>query len=159
MSIFAQLATAFGIGRIGRAPGTVASLVAVVIAVPVLYYTGWIGMAVIALVTTLAGVWVADGYGVETGIKDPQDCVIDEFAGQWVACAIMNINGPAADLWSGVARFALAFLLFRLFDIAKPGLVKKAENLRGGLGIMADDVLAGAIAGFIVFLVAYSGFV
>ena len=159
MSIFAQFATAFGIGRIGRAPGTVASFVAVVIAVPVLYFTGWIGMAVIALLTTLGGVWVADGYGFETGIDDPQDCVIDEFAGQWIACAIMNINGPAADLWSGVVRFVLAFLLFRLFDIAKPGLVKKAENLRGGLGIMADDVLAGAIAGFIVFLVAYSGFI
>ena len=159
MSIFAQFATAFGIGRIGRAPGTVASFVAVVIAVPVLYFTGWIGMAVIALLTTLGGVWVADGYGFETGIDDPQDCVIDEFAGQWIACAIMNINGPAEDLWSGVARFVLAFLLFRLFDIAKPGLVKKAENLRGGLGIMADDVLAGAIAGFIVFLVAYSGFI
>jgi phosphatidylglycerophosphatase A len=159
MTNFAQFATAFGIGRVRQAPGTVASLVAVLIAVPVMYFTGWIGMAVIALATTAFGVWVADGYGLETGIADPQDCVIDEFAGQWIACAIMNINGPAEDLWSGVARFVLAFLLFRLFDIAKPGLVKKAENLRGGLGIMADDVLAGVIAGFVVFLAAYSGFV
>ncbi len=159
MSILAQFATAFGIGRSGRAPGTVASLVAVVIAVPVLYFTGWIGMAVIALLTTLGGVWVADGYCVETDIDDPQDCVIDEFAGQWIACALMSINGPAEDVWSGVERFLLAFLLFRLFDIAKPWLIKKAENLPGGLGVMADDVLAGVVAGFIVFLFAYSGFV
>jgi phosphatidylglycerophosphatase A len=159
MSIFAQFATAFGLGRAGKAPGTLASLAAIVIAVPVMWLTGWIGMMVLALVTTVFGVWVADGYFVEANTDDPQDCVIDEFAGQWLACAVGGlaaVRGEPALSWIG---FVLAFLLFRLFDIAKPWPVNKAENLRGGLGIMADDVVAGAIAGVVVYLFAYSGFI
>jgi phosphatidylglycerophosphatase A len=159
MSIFAQFATVFGLGRVPKAPGTVASLAAIAIAVPLMWIGGWIAMMVLALVTTLFGVWVADGYGLETGTSDPQDCVIDEFAGQWLTCAIGGLAampGEPALTWIG---FVMAFVLFRLFDIAKPWLVKKAENLRGGLGIMADDVVAGMIAGFVVFLFAYSGFI
>jgi phosphatidylglycerophosphatase A len=159
MTLFAQFATAFGIGRVQKAPGTVASLVAIVIAIPVLWLGGWIAMLALALLTTLFGVWVADGYGIETNLTDPQDCVIDEFAGQWLTCAIgamAAMPGDPALSWIG---FVLAFLLFRLFDIAKPWLVKRAENLRGGLGIMADDVVAGVIAGAVVFLFAYSGFI
>ncbi|MDR3528897.1 MAG: phosphatidylglycerophosphatase A, partial [Rhizomicrobium sp.] len=77
-------------------------------------------------------------------------------AGQWITCAIAGMAampGSPALSWVG---FVLAFLLFRLFDIAKPWPINRAEHLRGGLGIMADDVVAGAIAGFIVFLVNYS---
>jgi len=151
-----QLATAFGIGRLPKAPGTWASLAAIVIAVPVMWLTGWMGMAVLALVTTVFGVWVCDRYAEATGIDDPKECVIDEFAGQWIACTIAGMAampGAPALSWIG---FLLAFLLFRLFDIAKPWPINRAENLRGGLGIMADDVVAGAIGGFITFLVAYS---
>lgn len=151
-----QFATAFGIGRLPSAPGTWASLFAVLIAVPVMWLTGWMGMAVLALVTTLFGVWASDQYAVTSGIEDPKECVIDEFAGQWITCAIAGMAampGSPALSWVG---FVLAFLLFRLFDIAKPWPINRAEHLRGGLGIMADDVVAGAIAGFIVFLVNYS---
>jgi phosphatidylglycerophosphatase A len=159
MTLFAQFATGFGIGRFGKAPGTLGSLAALIIAIPVMWLGGWIAMMALAFITTLFGVWVADGYGLETNIDDPQDCVIDEFAGQWLACAIGGmaaLPGEPALSWVG---FVLAFALFRLFDIAKPWPVKKAENLRGGLGIMADDVVAGAIAGFVVYLFAYSGFI
>jgi phosphatidylglycerophosphatase A len=159
MTLFAQFATAFGLGRFGKAPGTLGSLAAIIIAIPVMAFGGWIAMMALALVTTLFGVWVSEGYSLELGISDPQDCIIDEFAGQWLACAIAGmaaLPGDPALTWVG---FVLAFLLFRLFDIAKPWLVKKAENLRGGLGIMADDVVAGAIAGFVVYLFAYSGFI
>lgn len=159
MSLFAQFATAFGIGRISKAPGTVASFAAILIAIPVMWATGWIGMMVLAVATSLFGVWVADGYGLETGIEDPHECVIDEFAGQWIACGIAGMAAMPGDPALSWIGFVLAFLLFRLFDIAKPWLIKKAENLRGGLGIMADDVLAGAVAGFVVYLFAYSGFI
>ncbi len=151
-----QFATAFGIGRLPSAPGTWASLAAIVIAVPVMWFTGWMGMAVLALVTTVFGIWISDHYAARTGIEDPKECVIDEFAGQWITCAIAGMAAmPGSPPLSWVG-FLLAFLLFRLFDIAKPWPINRAEHLRGGLGIMADDVVAGAIAGFVVFLVNYS---
>lgn len=157
MTIFAQFATVFGIGRVPKAPGTAASLVAVLVAVAVLSFTGWIGMMALALAATLFGVWVSDGYGLETGTTDPQDCVIDEFAGQWLALAIAALAANKGEPALSIAGYVVAFVLFRLFDIAKPWPVNKAEKLRGGLGIMADDVVAGAIAGFVVFLFADAG--
>jgi phosphatidylglycerophosphatase A len=149
MTMNAQFATAFGIGRIPHAPGTAASFVAIIMAVPVMYLTGWVGMALLAIATAGAGVWFSDAYASEIGVNDPGDCVIDEFAGQWLACAFAPLT-PAG--------FLLAFLLFRLFDVAKPWPVSKAETLRGGLGIVADDVVAGLLAGVFVFLVSASGF-
>ncbi len=158
MNINEQFATAFGIGRVRHAPGTAASFAAIVITVPVVWLTGFYGIAALAIIATGAGIWISDVYGLQTGTADPQDCVIDEFAGQWITCAVMAL-GPGADsVVLAAARFFLAFLLFRLFDIAKPLPVKKAEGLRGGLGIMADDVVAGLLAGFVVYLFEYSGF-
>lgn len=159
MTVNARFATVFGIGRIPYAPGTAASLVAVLIALPVLWYGGWIAMAALTLAATGFGVWVSDGYGVETDTADPSDCVIDEFAGQWLACTLMGLAGPPEDAGAMAFRFAAAFLLFRLFDIAKPWPVDRAERLRGGLGIMADDIVAGLIAGGVVFLFADAGLI
>jgi phosphatidylglycerophosphatase A len=155
---YEQLATGFGIGRAPHAPGTAASLVAVLIAVPVMVLLGWYGITALAIVATGAGIWISDAYGQQAGIADPKECVIDEFAGQWIACSFAAM-APAPDgMASFGARLFIAFLLFRLFDIAKPWPVSKAEQLRGGLGIMADDVVAGLIAGFVVYLFDYSGF-
>ncbi len=158
MNLYERLATGFGIGRTPHAPGTAASFVAVLIAIPVMYFLGWYGITALAIIATGAGLWISDTYGQETGVADPKECVIDEFAGQWIACAFAAM-APAPDgAASFGARLVIAFLLFRLFDIAKPWPVSKAEQLRGGLGIMADDVVAGLIAGFIVYLFDYSGF-
>lgn len=158
MTVLGQFATAFGIGRAPYAPGTAASLVAVVIAIPVMWLAGWSGMAVLALATSIVGIWVADRYGQEVNLADPKECVIDEFAGQWLACAIAGLAAAPGEPALTPLGFVLAFLLFRLFDIAKPWPVSKAETLRGGLGIVADDFVAGAIAGTIVFLLSDSGF-
>ena len=155
MTIYASLATVFGIGRVRFAPGTAGSLAAMAIAVPVLALTGWAVMGILALAVTALAVWAADGYGVETGLSDPQDCVIDEVAGQWVACAIAGMAAMPGKPVLSIAGYVLAFLLFRLFDIAKPWPIKQAESLRGGLGIVADDVVAGIVAGVVVYLFAY----
>jgi phosphatidylglycerophosphatase A len=149
MTVNEQIATAFGIGRLPYAPGTAASFVALIVAVPVMYFAGWIGMALLAIATAVAGVWFSDAYALEIDTNDPGDCVIDEFAGQWLACAFAPLS-PVG--------FFLAFVLFRLFDVAKPWPVSKAETLQGGFGIMADDVVAGLIAGMVVFLLSFSGF-
>jgi phosphatidylglycerophosphatase A len=159
MSLFAQIATAFGIGRVPQAPGTVASAAAILIAIPVVWLTGSLGLLALTVIATAAGVWASDHYAVESGIVDPKDCVIDEFAGQWLAVVIVAlaaVPGEPKVSWMG---YLLAFALFRLFDIAKPWPVNKCEELPGGLGIMADDLAAGAMAGFVTFLVAFSGFI
>lgn len=158
MTPYEQLATAFGIGRVAHAPGTAASFVAVLIAIPVMVFAGWYGITALAIVATGAGIWISDAYGQQSGLADPQDCVIDEFAGQWIACAFAAATPAPDGVASFGARLFLAFVLFRLFDIAKPWPIAKAEQLRGGLGIMADDVVAGLIAGFIVYLIDFSGF-
>jgi phosphatidylglycerophosphatase A len=76
--------------------------------------------------------------------------VIDEVAGQLLACAFAPLS---------LAGFALAFLLFRLFDISKLWPISAAERLRGGLGIVVDDLVAGLIAGLIVAVFASTGFI
>jgi phosphatidylglycerophosphatase A len=149
MNNTAQFATVFGIGRAPKAPGTAASFAALIIAIPALYFLGWIGMAVLAVLAAVFGVWVSDKYAAETGVTDPGDCVIDEVAGQWLACAFAPVS-----FWG----FLIAFLLFRLFDIAKPWPVNKAETLAGGLGIVADDIVAGLMAGVVVYLFDWAGF-
>jgi phosphatidylglycerophosphatase A len=77
---------------------------------------------------------------------DPKECVIDELAGQWIACAFAPLS-PVAYL--------LAFILFRAFDITKIWPVSRAERLHGGLGIMADDVVAALMAGAIIAVPAH----
>ena len=99
--------------------------------------------AAIAL-TLGAGTWAAHQYASERGQSDPQRVVIDEVAGTLLAMACVRHE----PLWLQ----ALAFLLFRLFDIWKPGLIRRAEHLPpAGVGIMADDVLAGLCAGALAF--------
>jgi phosphatidylglycerophosphatase A len=88
----------------------------------------------------------------ETGHKDPSYIVVDEWAGIWFALTpllfTMTVQPQPWTLWA--ARLVAPFMLFRLFDIWKPGLVNTAQRLRGGLGVVMDDVLAGLLAALIV---------
>jgi phosphatidylglycerophosphatase A len=145
----AQFATLFGIGRMPFAPGTAASFIATIVAVPIAFFLGAKALFVLAIATALFGIWVSGAYERATDRHDPQDCVIDEAAGQWLACAFAPLS-PVG--------YALAFVLFRLFDVAKPWPISKAEHLKGGVGIVADDMLAGLIAGVVVYLFSFSGF-
>ncbi|MDR1695868.1 MAG: phosphatidylglycerophosphatase A [Endomicrobium sp.] len=75
------------------------------------------------------------------GRKDDQRIVIDEIAGMWVSVAFL----PKTILF-----LSLGFVLFRFFDIKKPWIINKAQNVKGGLGITADDILAGVFANAIL---------
>jgi phosphatidylglycerophosphatase A len=132
----------FGIGFIPFAPGTFGSLAAAMLYlyVPVLGRVEFLAPLVAAV--TMAGVWAGREMEREYG-KDPSAVVIDELAGQWVALAALP-SGPLAVL--------LAFVFFRVFDIAKPGPVDRAQELPHGWGIMADDLLAGLFANVAVRL-------
>ncbi len=135
------IATMLELGRVPFAPGTVASAVALPFAWLILMSIGPAGLWSAALLAAAIGIWASDVYVRETGKKDPSECVIDELAGQWLACAFAPLSIPG---------FALAFVLFRLFDITKPWPASAAERLQGGLGVVADDMVAGLFAGLIV---------
>jgi phosphatidylglycerophosphatase A len=150
-----------GVGYFPIAPGTMGSLVGVGIYVAV---WGWLyrvlednaargrlnllyiftpQLAVMLLViflVTMAGIWAATRAEKAAQKKDPSIVVIDEVAGQMIAL----LSGPfwLPTWWSILS----AFILFRLFDIWKPYPIRRLESLESGLGIMADDVLAGVYA-------------
>ena len=81
-----------------------------------------------------------------SGVEDPSECVLDEVAGQWFALLPMGLFSNLFD-WRALLA---AFLLFRVLDILKPWPIYRLERLKGGAGIMADDVAAGLIGAFIV---------
>jgi len=132
------IALGFGSGLAPRAPGTVGAAVALLpwLALRDLSLAAYCAALLLAF---LLGVWACGRAARRISINDPSAFVFDEFVGQW--CALLFVgHGP---WWSIV----LAFALFRLFDIWKPWPVGWLDrNLHGGLGIMADDALAGLMA-------------
>jgi phosphatidylglycerophosphatase A len=141
--IFAKLAEVYPVGKVKIAPGTLASLFALIIGYYTLIKFG------VALYIAFIFIFVILGYVLcEAHIKvykkkDPSEVVIDEFAGQFIVIlATIDTDNKLHVALS----LLISFSLFRFFDISKLGPIKKMENLKGGLGIMADDILAGIFA-------------
>jgi phosphatidylglycerophosphatase A len=143
-------ATVFGIGRAPFAPGTVASVLTLPFAWIVLRYLGPVALFSLSFAIAALGAWASDVYVRQSETDDPSECVIDEVAGQCLACSMAPLSLPG---------FALAFVLFRLFDVSKLWPISEAERLRGGVGIVADDMVAGLFAGLIVAVVTTLGLV
>lgn len=100
------------------------------------------------IAVTLAGTWAATRCEKLLGRKDPGVVVVDEVAGQLITFLFVPWD---AGLWAIVA----GFLAFRLFDIWKPYPIRRLEALESGLGVMADDVLAGAYAATLMSLLTF----
>jgi phosphatidylglycerophosphatase A len=132
------IAAGGGCGYAPVAPGTVASAVAVLAGAGLLAWSP-LALPIAAALATGGGVLAVRAARVE---GDPGWVVIDEFAGQWIALLALSR--------ASVLGVALAFLLFRLFDIAKPGPVGWADRQPGAVGLMADDVIAGLLAAAIL---------
>ncbi|NMJ39821.1 phosphatidylglycerophosphatase A [Roseomonas sp. JC162] len=140
MSPSLAIATLGGIGRLKPAPGTWGS--AAVLPAALLGPAWALGLAIaVAVIGWLA---LRDLFADDPD-QDPGWVVVDEAAGMLLALAAL----PASAGWVGVG---LAFLLFRAFDILKPWPVSWADNLGGPVGVMLDDILAGAIAGALLIL-------
>jgi len=152
------IATVGGLGDRRPAPGTTAgSLPAALLWSASVFLAGgfWQLIAVTAALTvaaTAVGVWAADVEGARRG-GDPGPVVIDEVAGQWL-CFLVALPLATFDAVRDVALFAVAgFLLFRFFDVVKPWPVRPLERLPGGIGIVADDLAAGALAGMLLAVI------
>ncbi len=150
------LATGFGTGYLRPAPGTWASAFAVPAAYLIHATLGFPALALAVVALALAG-WWAVGVTLAGSGEDPAEIVIDEVAGQWVA--LLPVSGglwhAGADPWLFPwPGWVAAFVLFRLFDIWKPGPVGWADRRPGAAGVMLDDLIAGAMAAVGVALLA-----
>jgi len=140
------LSTWFGCGRSKLAPGTMGSFGAVPLHLALRLLPLPVHIAAIIGVTAV-GVWSANEMAEAMGVDDPQCVVIDEVAGTLIAMGMVKNASIPVQL--------LALGLFRLFDVWKPGIIDKAQEWQPeGVGIMADDVLAGLLAGVLSFVVS-----
>ena len=145
-----------GVGFLPLAPGTWGSLVGVLIYVAAVELTAlypdfpkplcFAITSVLMIVLALAAFWSAKRTAIIKGGKDPRIVVIDEVLGQLVTFAFISFTLSWQLILTG-------FVLFRIFDIWKPYPVKIFENLPDGIGICADDIVAGVYAGVCLSIV------
>ncbi|MFP6084445.1 phosphatidylglycerophosphatase A [Helicobacter pylori] len=138
--------TLFFSGYSKKAPGTIGSLVALLLGLPVLIFSAntlFLGAIFIGLIAIAQ----IDKEEEETKRHDSSYIVIDELVGMWLAMAISGLS---------LAGVVLSFIFFRIYDITKPSLIGKIDKeVKGGLGVVADDALAGVLAGLSALLVIH----
>lgn len=136
-----------GAGHSPVAPGTAGSLAALVLGALAMHGPVWL-LPALAVTATVAGL-TAIPHAVPDRQADPGWVVIDEVAGQWIALLGLGAATPAGLI--------AAFALFRALDIWKPGPIGWADRKPGAIGIMLDDVLAGAIVAVILIAARSTG--
>ncbi len=145
-SLRACFLTLFFSGYSKKAPGTIGSLVALLLGLPVLIFSAntlFLGAILIGLIAIAQ----IDKEEEESKIHDSSYIVIDELVGMWLAMAISGLS---------LAGVVLSFIFFRIYDITKPSLIGKIDKeVKGGLGVVADDALAGVLAGLSALLVIH----
>ncbi len=135
--------TLFFSGYSKEAPGTIGSLVALLLGLPVLIFSANT-LFLAAVLIGLIAIAQIDKEEEESKIHDSSYIVIDELVGMWLAMAISGLS---------LAGVILSFIFFRIYDITKPSLIGKIDKeVKGGLGVVADDALAGVLAGLSVLL-------
>ncbi|MDG1287380.1 MAG: phosphatidylglycerophosphatase A [Rickettsiales bacterium] len=143
------LATWFHSGLAPKAPGTFGTLAALPFAWVIHQYWGHSGLLIASVLAFFIGWYVSAEYVKKTGREDPKEVVIDEVAGVWLVYFLTTFILYAFAtpfLWEVFLIFA-TFILFRLFDIWKPFPINWIdEKIKGGLGIMLDDLLAAIYA-------------
>jgi phosphatidylglycerophosphatase A len=179
------IATFFGIGYVPFAPGTVASIVSFPFYFLMTYLfikaeggvsnlasTNLINILMIFIVLLFfVGIWASQAYSIHVNKEDPKEVVIDEVVGQLLTICLITLLLPyvGVEYLIKIEKFGLsklqlaclnlfsAFLLFRIFDIAKPWPIDFIEKkYKGGLGIMLDDVMAAIFAVFTHFFILYA---
>ena len=138
------LATWFGAGLLPKAPGTWGSIAALPFAWWIASLGGYLAMLAVVLLVFVVGWWVSEIYLQRVGGEDPGPIVIDEVVGQWIAVSFVTPD---------LILYGLGFLLFRFADILKPWPIGWADRrIKGGFGIMFDDVLAGIYAAALLYV-------
>ncbi|MFP6230676.1 phosphatidylglycerophosphatase A [Helicobacter pylori] len=145
-SLRACFLTLFFSGYSKKAPGTIGSLVALLLGLPILIFSAntlFLGAVFVGLIAIAQ----IDKEEEESKIHDSSYIVIDELVGMWLAMAVSGLS---------LAGVVLSFIFFRIYDITKPSLIGKIDKeVKGGLGVVADDALAGVLAGLSALLVIH----
>ncbi len=145
-SLRACFLTLFFSGYSKKAPGTIGSLVALLLGLPILIFSAntlFLGAIFIGLIAIAQ----IDKEEEEAKRHDSSYIVIDELVGMWLAMAISGLS---------LAGVILSFIFFRIYDITKPSLIGRIDKeVKGGLGVVADDALAGVLAGLSALLVIH----
>ncbi len=132
-------------GLLPKAPGTWGSLVGIVTAYLILRFLPQSTLFLLTILLSIVAVKEINRYEERSSTHDEPKIVIDEIAGVWLGASILpDTSWP----W-----MILLFIFFRIFDIKKPSIIGKAEKLPGGLGVMADDLIAGIAAGLLTGVV------
>lgn len=137
------IATVGGIGYIGKGGGTVAALVCCLVwfIIPANVHIG-LWQVIITILVCIIGIWSSNIVDAIWG-KDSNKVVIDEVAGMMITLALIPVS---------LATVVAGLILFRFFDIVKPFLIRRLEQLPKGWGVMADDILAGIYAHLVLLI-------
>lgn len=131
--------TFFYTGNSPYAPGTVGSIAAAVLGYFILEYLGIETLILLSILISIIAINEIDKYERITQTHDDKSIVIDEVAGVWLAFAFS---------YGSLTQLMLCLIYFRIFDIWKPSLIGKIDaKVKGGIGVMGDDLLAGVLAG------------
>ncbi len=146
--------TFFGSGLAPKAPGTAGSLAALIVGVALLEVVPMQTLFMLTLAITIIGIFEINKYEKETNSHDDKSIVIDEVAGMWIA--LMFAVATAQNMTYAYAyeiAIVASFAAFRLFDIWKPSTIGVIDRkVKGGLGVMGDDILAGIAGGLLTIV-------
>lgn len=140
-------------GLAPKAPGTVGTLVSLPLGMLILMYFGSQTLFLATALISIIAIKSINKYEAKTGIHDDKRIVIDELAGMWFALSIapaITLSTSDILVWDNgfLIQSLLSFALFRYFDIAKPSIIGRIDReVKGGLGVMGDDIIAGFAAG------------
>lgn len=156
MTAARAIATCFGVGDLPGAPGTWASALAIPLAWALHTTGGFYALGLATVGMAGLGYWATARY-LDGRADDPSEVVIDEVVGMMIALWPLSIGlsymGAGWDVWPWPG-WVLGFLLFRFFDIAKPPPVSWADRMKGPLGVMLDDIVAGALTALVAVVAA-----
>ena len=157
LSVHRWIAYGFGLGHLPLAPGTFGSVAALILALALESLGGFPLVVAGFTASTIVGFWSIRCLP-DKGANDDPRIVIDEIAGQFVAvlplsAVILHMSADPFELWPG---WAMAFVLFRLFDTMKPWPISALDRRRGAAWVMADDLAAGAVAGVVTLLAGWA---
>ncbi|HHH37277.1 MAG TPA: phosphatidylglycerophosphatase A [Epsilonproteobacteria bacterium] len=155
MTIQKLFLTFFGSGLSPKAPGTVGTLAALPVGAVMILYTGVGTLFMLTIAVAIIAIFEINKYEKLTGEHDQKEIVIDEAVGIWITLLLsyntaITVSFPSAPIVALVVGFAA----FRLFDIWKPSTLGWIDRaVKGGLGVMGDDILAGVAGGLLTALV------
>ena len=150
-------------GLAPKAPGTFGTLAALPLGILILLYLGSQTLFLSTILITLIAIKVIDAHESAGAPHDDSRIVIDELAGMWLALSIapgIPVAPEALLDWKNgfLIQSLLSFVFFRLYDIKKPSIIGRIDReTKGGIGVMGDDIIAGAAAG-ITAAVVWQGF-